>query len=183
MDDLLVIDMQQAYFKDRLQHDVENIIKRINQVITHFRNIQSPIVFIQHDGDGKETAAPHTEGWEVYSGLSQHSSDIKVRKTLNDAFAKSNLDTFLKKHSINRLIMCGWATDFCVDATIRSAVSRGYDVTVLEDCHTLTDRPHLKAQMVIKHHNWVWRNMITDNHSIQVMPAQAYIHEASPSRT
>jgi hypothetical protein len=29
------------------------------------------------------------------------------------------------------------------------------------DAHTLNDRPHLDAASVIRHHHWVWSNLIT----------------------
>jgi nicotinamidase-related amidase len=63
--------------------------------------------------------------------------------------------------------VAGWATDFCVDATVRSAVSNDYDVVVASDGHTLNDRPHLDAPSVIRHHNWIWSELIT-NRSIRV---------------
>ena len=51
--------------------------------------------------------------------------------------------------------------DFCVDATVRSSVSHNHHVVVISDAHTLSDRPHLDAPIVIRHHNWVWANLIT----------------------
>jgi hypothetical protein len=32
---------------------------------------------------------------------------------------------------------------------------------VVTDGHTLNDRPHLDAVSVMRHHHWVWRNLIT----------------------
>ena len=57
--------------------------------------------------------------------------------------------------------MTGWATDLCVDSTVRSAVSNHHNVVVVTDAHTLSDRPHLDAASVIRHHHWVWSNLIT----------------------
>src|SRR5215471_12124283 len=62
----------------------------------------------------------------------------------------------------DRVLVTGWATDFCVDATVRSAVSIGHHVVVVGDGHTRSDRPHLDAPTVITHHNWVWSGLITD---------------------
>ena len=38
------------------------------------------------------------------------------------------------------------------------------------DGHTLSDRPHLKAPIIIQHHNWVWSRLFT-NRSIRVATA------------
>jgi nicotinamidase-related amidase len=83
-------------------------------------------------------------------------------KTLNDPFAGTDLKAMLEKIAPDRLLISGWATDLCVDATVRSAVSNRYDVIVVANGHTVSDRPHLDARAVIGHHNWVWGNLITD---------------------
>ena len=35
-------------------------------------------------------------------------------------------------------------------------------VIVVTDAHTLSDRPHLDARSVIRHHHWVWSNLISE---------------------
>jgi nicotinamidase-related amidase len=54
------------------------------------------------------------------------------------------------------------ATDSCVDSTIRSAISNDYDVVVVADGHTVSDRPHMDAAAVIRHHHCVWSQLITN---------------------
>jgi hypothetical protein len=63
---------------------------------------------------------------------------------------------------------------------VRSAVSNGYDVVAVADGHTLSDRPHLDAATVIKHHNWIWSGLIT-NGSIRVMTAAQLLGDTQPS--
>jgi nicotinamidase-related amidase len=84
-----------------------------------------------------------------------------VEKTLNDPFAGTDLQAVLTELAPERVLIAGWATDFCVDATVRSTVSNNHNVVVASDAHTLADRPHLDATAVIRHHNWVWSNLIT----------------------
>ena len=71
--------------------------------------------------------------------------------------------------------MTGCATDFCVDTTVRAAASRDYEVVVVEDGHTTADRPHVDAVSVIRHHNWLWQNLIHPRVRIQVTPANVVI--------
>jgi nicotinamidase-related amidase len=40
MDALLIIDMQEAYFKDKLQFDVDGVIMRINRIAESVRHDQ-----------------------------------------------------------------------------------------------------------------------------------------------
>ena len=40
---------------------------------------------------------------------------------------------------VERLVMCGLQTEFCVDATCRAAFSRGFEVVLAADAHSTTD--------------------------------------------
>ncbi|MFS1524464.1 isochorismatase family protein [Microbulbifer sp. 2304DJ12-6] len=171
MDIFIIIDMQEASFSTSDKFDSVGVIDRINRLSKSVRKRNGKVIFIQHDGTEEEGLAPNTPGWEILSSLYMGEDDIIVRKTTNDAFHRTNLTHVLGTLNPARLIISGWATDFCVDTTIRSAVSHDYEVAVVSDCHTLADRPHLSAEKVIEHHNWVWGNMLTTSKNIQVAPA------------
>lgn len=66
------------------------------------------------------------------------------------------------------MFITGCATDFCVESTIQSALTKDYNITVVEDGHTTGERPHLIPQQVIEHYNWVWQNMLPTNGQIKV---------------
>jgi nicotinamidase-related amidase len=168
---LIVIDMQQASVSGNDKYDIAAVVQRINGLSARVRARGGRVVFIQHDGTADEGLEPFSDGWQIASRLTTDPDDLTVRKTLNDSFANSSLSSVLDATGVTSLIIAGWATDFCVDATIRSAVSRQFDVAVASDGHTLNDRPHLTAEQVIVHHNWVWSNLISSK-SIRVEPAE-----------
>ncbi|WP_020413426.1 isochorismatase family protein [Microbulbifer sp. SSSA007] len=168
MDVLLIIDMQEASFAERNQFDVDGTIARINRLAAWVRERDGSVIFIQHDGLEEEGLLPGSTGWALLDDLIKSESDLVIRKKTNDAFYQTDLKHTLEKLNVNRLIVSGWATDFCVDTTIRSAVSHKINILVASDCHTLKDRPHLKAQTVIAHHNWIWSELITDDTTIRV---------------
>jgi len=96
------------------------------------------------------------------------STDVRIDKYANDIFYKSELQSKLIELKINELFITGCATDFCVESTIQSALTKDYNITVVENGHTTGERPHLKAKKVIEHYNWVWRNMIPTKGKIEV---------------
>ncbi|MFH1729938.1 MAG: isochorismatase family protein [Pseudomonadota bacterium] len=53
-----------------------------------------------------------------------------------DSFHGTNLDQMLKDININILYLCGFATEGCIDSTVRIAFSKGYSVILISDCHT-----------------------------------------------
>jgi nicotinamidase-related amidase len=104
--------------------------------------------------------------------LIQHPDDIVVSKTVNDSFYNSDLDAILKEQGIAELFITGCATDFCVDATVHSALSKDYNIVIVKDCHTTANRPHLSAEQVIQHHNWIWENMYSTNGKIKLVSSK-----------
>jgi nicotinamidase/pyrazinamidase len=48
-------------------------------------------------------------------------------------FAATTLDRDLREHGVQRVFVCGLATDYCVKATALDARAAGFDVVVLED--------------------------------------------------
>jgi len=170
----LIIDMQKGSFTQRTpRFDTEGVVRRINGLATLYRKLGFPVIYIQHDGSGTGEFEKHTQEWELLSDLKVEPTDLLIDKYANDVFYRSKLQSTLTDLNVNNLVITGCATDFCVESTIQSALTKDYNITVVEDGHTTGNRPHLKAEKVIEHYNWVWRNMIPTNGRIAV---QKYEH-------
>jgi nicotinamidase-related amidase len=174
MDAMVIVDMQNGLLAGPPKHDLEGVIVRINHLASMVRARSGSIIWIRHCG--ADEFAPGKPGWEFLAGLDHKRDDIVVEKTLNDAFAGTSLQSTLERIAPRRLLIAGWATDFCVDSTVRASVSHGYPVLVVSDAHTLADRPHLDAAAVIRHHNWVWSELIAPR-SIRVATAAELLAE------
>lgn len=161
MDAMLVVDMQVGLLNGKPKHDLRGVIERINWLSASVRSRSGTVIMVQHCGCKGDDFEPQTPGWAFLPDLLRDSADVVVRKNLNDPFVGTDLQARLKEIAPDRLLIAGWATDFCVDATVRSAVSNHHHVVVVADGHTLSDRPHLDAVSVIRHHNWVWSNLFT----------------------
>lgn len=175
MDAILVVDMQVGLLHGPPKHDLHGVICRINNLTTMVRRRSGRVIWIQHSGLDDEFA-PDQPGWRILPDLSQQAGDLLVGKTLNDPFAGTELPAILRDLAPERLLVAGWATDFCVDATVRSAVSNDHRVTAVADTHTLSDRPHLDARTVIRHHNWIWANLIA-RHAVHVAATAELLSE------
>ena len=170
MDAMIVVDMQVGLLSGGPKHDLHGVIARINRLTAMVRARSGRVIWIQHCSRPGDAFAPDAPGWPLLPELNRAPADAVVRKTLNDAFAGTELQTILAGLAPDRVLIAGWATDFCVDSTVRSAVSRDHHVVVVSDGHTLSDRPHLDAPSVIRHHHWVWSDLIT-NASVRIASA------------
>lgn len=161
MDALLIVDMQVGLLNGAPKHDLSGVIARINSLAARVRAQSGAVIFIRHCGGSGDDFEPQTPGWQLLPELKRDPADIVVAKELNDPFAGTGLQDRLSEIAPDRVLITGWATDLCVDATVRSAVSRHHHVVVVTDGHTLNDRPHLDAASVIRHHHWVWSELLT----------------------
>jgi nicotinamidase-related amidase len=166
MDAMIVVDMQVGLRTGALKHDLPGVIDRINRLAALVRARSGRVIWIRHCGRDDDFARGRP-GWAFLPEMDRQQADIVVEKTLNDPFAGTELQATLADIKADRVLVVGWATDFCVDATVRSSVSHNYNVVVASDGHTLSDRPHLDAATAIRHHNWVWSDLIT-NRSIRI---------------
>jgi nicotinamidase-related amidase len=168
---LIVVDMQQGSFgPESFRYDAEGLIGRLNALAERVRRAGGLVIFVQHDGPEGDPHHPSESGHALLAELDVQPRDLVVHKTANDAFLNTALEAELEARGIGRVIITGCATDFCVDATIQSALARGYDVTAPADGHTTCDRPHLAAAKIIEHHNAIWADFIAPGGAALVCP-------------
>ena len=181
MNVLLVVDMQKSLFETP-RFNAKAVVTNINRVGSAIRRNGGRVIHVQHNGTVAEGLCPHTDGWSILDALTVDTADLFVEKSICDAFFASRLPDILARLAPERVIVAGCASEFCVDTTIRSAVSHGYRVAAIADGHTTADRPHLDAETIVGHHNWVWTHLIAPSSPVSVKSADALIAEIDVGR-
>ena len=166
---VMVIDMQNGVLASP-RHAREQTVARINQLIDAADNV----IFIQHNGPGLEIGS---EAFDIIPELHRPAGALYVTKTACDAFYRTELGSLLARHEIQALVVCGCATDYCVDTTLKNGVSRGYAMTVASDAHTTSDRASVSAEALIKRHNEVWANLSIPGNTLTVKMTAAILDD------
>ena len=148
---VIVIDVQAALF-DPPPAEAEETIARINGLTARARAAGVPVVFVQHERTEGDLVAD-TPGWQLHPGLVSAPSDLRLRKKMSDAFLRTALHDLLVERDVRHLTICGYASEFCVDSTVRGGASRGYAVTLASDAHTTHDKPHATGLQIRTHEN------------------------------
>ena len=155
---VMVIDMQNDFcseggFLDHLGVDlgpIQSIIPSIARLIDEGRRQGVQILHAYYDGDPqfflgpmlerlerKNEAEPYcmpgTWGIEIVPGLKPAPDDRIIPKHRYSAFFGTDLDMLLKSTGVETLILCGTATNNCVDGTGRDAFYNGYYVVLPSD--------------------------------------------------
>ncbi|WP_442783096.1 cysteine hydrolase family protein [Collimonas fungivorans] len=148
---LLVIDVQQALFDETPRpFEADAVVERINTLTGRARAAGVPVVFIQHEASDLEY---NSAGWQLQPGLQVKEGDAKLRKTTPDSFLRTELEALLASWQTEHIVICGYASEFCVDTTTRRAAAIGYPVTLVSDAHTTHDKPHATGEQIRKHEN------------------------------
>ena len=100
---------------------------------------------------------------------------MKITKTACDAFYKTDLAAILTSFKVDNVLITGAATEFCVDTTLRSCLSKGFNLAAISDAHTTADRGHLSAKSIVEHHNWTWENLIIPEVELKVVTSAEWL--------
>jgi nicotinamidase-related amidase len=168
---LLVIDVQKGLCTGPWAAvQIDRVIANINTVAANARAAGAPVVFIQHEAD-EDLLRFETEGWQLDERLAVRPEDLRLRKTTCDSFHNTELQQALQSRGVDRLVVCGLQTDFCVDTTVRRALALGYPVTLVADAHSTIDNGVLTAAQIVAHHNATLSNIDSFGPKVQPLPA------------
>jgi nicotinamidase-related amidase len=168
---LLVIDVQRGLCTGRwAAFDIDRVIANINSVAAKARAAGAPVVFIQHEGDDSPLRF-ESEDWQLDERLAAAPEDLRLRKTACDSFHQTQLQALLQSRGVDRLVVCGLQSDFCVDTTVRRALGLGYPVTLVADAHSTVDNGVLTAAQIVAHHNVTLANIDSFGVKAAAVPA------------
>lgn len=168
---LLVIDMQHGLCSGEQEaFDAPALIGRINHLVEAATQVEVPVIFVQHEeADG---ALRHgSAAWALDPRLAAPADVQCARKTTPDSFLRTGLHALLTDRGIDRLVICGLQSDYCVDTTVRRALALGYPVTLVSDGHSTVDNGVLTAAQISAHHNATLRNMQSFGPRVTLIPA------------
>ncbi len=107
---------------------------RIAELLQAWRARQMPVYFTMHDS--REAASPlklSLASGQPMTGLEPLFGERVVVKDVNSGFTGTNLELFLRRDGISRLLVAGFFTNMCIESTIRAAGNMGYDSYLAHD--------------------------------------------------
>jgi nicotinamidase-related amidase len=170
---LLVIDVQRDLFDPAPRpFEADLVVQRINGLADRARAAGVPVVYVQHEYP-KGILVHGSEGWQLARGLRPAPTDTFLRKSTPDSFLRTNLQDLLDDWGVKAVVICGYASEFCVDTTTRRAAALGYGVILAADAHTTHDKRHASAARIREHHNATLPDIGSFGPVIRAVPAAA----------
>jgi nicotinamidase-related amidase len=165
---LLIIDVQSALIASADRGT--DVIAAVHRLVERARAARTPVIYLQHCHATYPPMMKGAPGWHIHADVAPKLGELVIEKTASDGFYQTNLQAELDRLTIERLIICGLQTEFCVDATCRAALSRGFETVLASDAHTTTDAV-APASIVVQHHNYALGNLAHPHRRIAVMPS------------
>jgi nicotinamidase-related amidase len=129
-----------------------------------------PLSFLcSTESDANGPLAHGSDAWQLPAGLVREQSDGAIFKTVGDSFQNTSLAEQLREKDIDSVLLCGYASEFCVNATARRAELLGLRTMVASDLHTTHDKAHLTADKIVEHQNFVWANSSMSGRRVRLL--------------
>lgn len=74
-------------------------------------------------------------------------------KTVNSCFGNAELEDYLSDSGVKDLMIVGLQTNFCIDASVKSAFERGYRVIIPEGTNSTFDNDYMNSEKTYKYYN------------------------------
>lgn len=147
---LLVIDIQKGITDERL-YNFEAFISSVTTLISAARENGVEVIYVQHD-DGPGTGfSAGDEDYEIAPQVAPLKGEKIYCKTINSCFGNKEFAAYLEDE--DTLMIVGLQTNFCIDATIKSAFERGYKVLVPQDANSTFDNDYMDRETTYRYYN------------------------------
>ena len=147
---LLVIDIQKGITDSRL-FNFEAFIDDTIRIIKAARDNQIEVIYFQHD-DGSGTGfSIGDEDFEIAEQVIPREGEKIFIKNINSCFGNKDFTDYVKDD--NTLMIVGLQTNFCIDATVKSAFERGYKVIVPQGANSTFDNDYMTGEETYKYYN------------------------------
>ena len=119
--------------------------RRVGLTIVYIRTTHSEWtdtpswVYRSSQKSGLSSCREGSWGAEFYEGIAPGPSERVVIKHRYSAFINTDLNTVLRARGIQSVLVCGVATNVCVETTARDAYMFDYYVTIIDDCSAAYD--------------------------------------------
>jgi nicotinamidase-related amidase len=139
---LVVIDAQEEYRSGALGlAGVAGAVARLERLLGAARDAGTPVVHVVHRGRPGGLFDPAGPGGGILPELAPRAGEPVVAKTLPNAFTGTELAERLREAGRPAVLLAGFMTHNCVEATARAALDRGMPAAVVADATTTRALP------------------------------------------
>jgi len=159
---LLVVDIQKGITDDRL-YAFDSFIENVKRLIDTARKNNTEVIYVQHD-DGPDTGFSVGDlDFEIADQVTPLENEKVFIKDVNSCFGNNEFAEYLESIGEKELMVIGLQTNFCIDATVKSAFDRGYKIIVPAGANSTFDNEYMDAETTYRYYNeMMWPNRFAE---------------------
>ena len=149
---LLAIDIQKGITDNRL-YNFKGFIENTRKLLDTARKNGVEVIYFQHD-DGPGTGFSVGDwDYEIADEVKPIEGEKIYSKNINSCFGNKDFEEYVKKLEDKTLMIVGLMTNYCIDATVKSAFERGFKVIIPEGANTTSDNDYMNAETTYRYYN------------------------------
>lgn len=139
---VVVIDAQREYVDGALPlAGVKPALAEIGKLLDRARHLGSPVVHVKHRGREGGAFDPNAPRGQIVDEVAPAGNEAVIEKALPNAFTGTDLKARLDAIGRKDVVIVGFMTHMCVEATARSALDHGFKTTVVAAATATRDLP------------------------------------------
>ncbi len=157
---LLVIDMQKGLVDEDL-YAFDTFMDRTVRLVDAARKNNVEVAFVQHDAGPGSGMSVGDEAFEIVDRIAPKEGEKVFVKTINSCFGNKDFKQYMKRQEDKRLMIIGLQTNYCIDATVKSAFERGFGVIIPEGTNSTFDNDYMTGETTYRYYNEdVWEELV-----------------------
>lgn len=147
---VIIVDAQREYLDGNVPlSGIEDALVEIKKLLAKARGLNVPIFHIVHQTmPGAPIFDPEGEGSKIIDAVKPEGDERIIKKNLPSSFVNTDLDRFIKDTGCEEVVIAGFMTHMCINATTRSAVDLGYKPTIISSACATRDLPSPGGKVV-----------------------------------
>lgn len=139
---LLIIDVQTGLDDPKYgERSTPTAEANMTALLAAWREHRLPVIHVKHNSvEPTSPLRPELPGNAFKAEVQPIADEPIFEKSVNSAFIGTDLDAYLREHSIGRLVVVGLTTDHCVSTSVRMAANLGFEVTLVGDATATHER-------------------------------------------
>ena len=148
-DCLVVIDVQRGFEGRTEERSNPTAEANIARLIVAFREVGRPIIHIRHASiEPGSPLRPELPGHAPMLFAAEAPGEPVLVKSVNGAFAGTDLERRLGEAGLARIVTIGVQTDHCVSTTVRQGSDLGFDMVLVDDATWTYARHHPDGSII-----------------------------------
>ena len=159
---LLVIDIQKGIADEEL-YAFDTFMDRTVRLIEAARKNHVEVIHFQHDDGPGSGFSEGDEAFEIAEQAAPAEGEKVFVKKINSCFGNREFAEYMEKQEDKRVMIIGLQTNFCIDATVKSAFEKGWKVFIPEGTNSTFDNDYMTGETAVRYYNeFVWDGCVAD---------------------